>query len=560
MENKNKSVSDILNMILEIPALSKLWVLRNVGFLQMKVTDVEKDAQGNEIFLSGARYELKSREGNTIYIDGNRVKEIPDDFYTITEINPPFGYNSIKEVKNITIKKGESLELPYKYSKKDKDKELTFTYNNVSKKYQGVKVGEYIWMNANLHNDYSNSIALSTTKEKIQKWYSNNIVQGVGDNVDIKSFNQYYGLYYKSGIANNLISQGQISENGIINKAWKLPSSGDILQLIAMCGNATLGEVRQYLSKAVDDTKITGIVGASYWFASITMPYASWLISETDGYSSQNLNKYQLNFMPTGMRATSSGVGYTTGNDGKVIQFPYDFGDFLYLNLAIYLKASDGVFMLDDIPRMSYNKYDYNYYPVRFCRPLTDQELGYKLYINQNMSSLDGVSGEEILLDDIRSGRLDPAKVIVKKLGLSESIPQGYCELPRGYIRGFYVQYVIDRPEGNQKTIASILNIAKKNIYLWKGTGLRSTLTDESSLLTQEEISIYPSPVQNRLYLKSSDKMSYVEMYSINGVLCYKKEIEENYMDIDMSTYPSGFYILKINAGNKLVIRKIQKI
>lgn len=73
---------------------------------------------------------------------------------------------------------------------------------------------------------------------------------------------------------------------------------------------------------------------------------------------------------------------------------------------------------------------------VRWCRPLTDNELGYKLYINSDLTD-------------------------VKKLGLNTPPPSGYIEFPHGYMRGFYVQYILDKP-GSKITVADIVRYARQ--------------------------------------------------------------------------------------------------
>lgn len=66
---------------------------------------------------------------------------------------------------------------------------------------------------------------------------------------------------------------------------------------------------------------------------------------------------------------------------------------------------------------------------------ITDIELGYKLYINKD-------------------------KTDIKKLDIKDSPPEGYTELPRGYTRGFYVQYILNNPN-TKLTVSEIVNYAK---------------------------------------------------------------------------------------------------
>lgn len=73
--------------------------------------------------------------------------------------------------------------------------------------------------------------------------------------------------------------------------------------------------------------------------------------------------------------------------------------------------------------------------PMRWCRRLTDKELGYKLYINQDQTD-------------------------IQKLDLEDTAPYGYSELPNGYLRGFYVQYILDNPQP-QKTISELVRMTE---------------------------------------------------------------------------------------------------
>jgi hypothetical protein len=72
---------------------------------------------------------------------------------------------------------------------------------------------------------------------------------------------------------------------------------------------------------------------------------------------------------------------------------------------------------------------------VRWCRRLSDIELGYKLYINANQTD-------------------------IKKLDLDTPPPSGYKELPHGYVRGFYVQYILNSPKSTV-TVSKIVDYAR---------------------------------------------------------------------------------------------------
>ena len=109
-------------------------------------------------------------------------------------------------------------------------------------------------------------------------------------------------------------------------------------------------------------------------------------------------------------------------------------GDFYGFTQAAMWQTWDGKVSIDDYPHGDIGK-TWHWMPIRWCRKLTDEELGYKLYINQTQTD-------------------------IKKLSLTDSIPEGYQELPNGYIRGFYVQFIMNNPNP-QKTVSDIVAMAK---------------------------------------------------------------------------------------------------
>lgn len=97
-------------------------------------------------------------------------------------------------------------------------------------------------------------------------------------------------------------------------------------------------------------------------------------------------------------------------------------------------------------------------FTVRFCRPLTDQELGYKIFIsiegNSNNISFPSKklerydwtgeplyrSSEEQLIDYLRRGKIKISDIKIKKINNPGAMaPSGYFELPKGLLRGLYV-------------------------------------------------------------------------------------------------------------------------
>lgn len=59
------------------------------------------------------------------------------------------------------------------------------------------------------------------------------------------------------------------------------------------------------------------------------------------------------------------------------------------------------------------------------------------------------------LLQQLRKGVYSIKDFDIVKTGLNEPTPTNSVELPKGYIRGLYVQYILDNP--NPKTVQEIL-------------------------------------------------------------------------------------------------------
>ncbi|MBO4581261.1 MAG: T9SS type A sorting domain-containing protein [Bacteroidales bacterium] len=71
-----------------------------------------------------------------------------------------------------------------------------------------------------------------------------------------------------------------------------------------------------------------------------------------------------------------------------------------------------------------------------------------------------------------------------------------------------------------------------------------------------KNISVYPNPVMNKLYIGGLTAQSKASLYDILGN-CIIAETTDN--NIDMSALPAGIYMLRIAEGNKIITRKVIK-
>lgn len=292
------------------------------------------------------------------------------------------------------------------------------SFANISADYKAVKIGEYLWMNSNINHCPGQSFTKSDIELILTRYRMNPLAL---KNISIEDINKYCGPYYDRNRFEYLEDKSKCviyeGKDKILTNSWSSASTKDFQQLFAMCGNGSEQDVRLSLTVKAGENPIS-ISGLTYWFGP------------------NNTNKYGFNLMPGGARFNGPQVWELKhnheGTDNESINV--STGDFYGFTQAAMWQTWDGKVSIDDYPHGDVGK-TWHWMPIRWCRKLTDEELGYKLYINQTQTD-------------------------IKKLSLTNSIPEGYQELPNGYIRGFYVQFIMNNPNP-QKTVSDIVAMAK---------------------------------------------------------------------------------------------------
>lgn len=323
-----------------------------------------------------------------------------------------------------TLYSGKPIEIPHTVN-------LKYTQDNGTTNYQytGVRVGEYYWVNNNFYHQvpgaWENSYPI--TQARLDKYLPCARLDISQYQINIADFERYYGIYYCRASVDYMSQNGKMFENqNTIASNWELPSAVDFQQLFAMCPFSVStdevlreADVRFALSPKLNDNPLafnisdpTGGPYRTYWFM-----------------TGDNIDIYDFNMMPGGAKLN----GTTNWNNGVDDPHPGVIGDIyhLFYTVGYYTKESN-VYIHDYLDTK--NPYSYHWFNVRWCRKLTDAELGYKLYING-------------------------AQTDIKKLALTEAVPSGYSELAKGYIRGFYVQYILDNPSPVY-TVSDIVRLA----------------------------------------------------------------------------------------------------
>jgi len=392
------------------------------------------------------------------------ITDLPVGKYVVEEISTPEGY-VISQKQIEVVVRNSCVEATFSYinsNNRDLPKTQALQFYNSRGlvflgDYNAVRIGEYYWVDKNFThtlaagNGFENDVPI--TQATLDKYVERVRIDPKYYQIsNIIDFEKYYGRYYSYPSIEYMNQSCFMADaNGNKINGWKLPTPADYRQLFAMSPfdtqhngvHTALNErdVRFALSAKSGDNPLAFDIDQGN-----NSPYKVYWFNP-----SLTTNQYSFNLMPGGARLNGdgpwcNGLGPNGGcyNDGLR-------GDIYHLFYAAYFAVQNsnnlfGVVSLHDNVDTK-EKESYHYMNVRWCRPLTDIELGYKLYINAEQTD-------------------------IKKLDLNTGAPSGYTELPRGYIRGFYVQYILNNPNPNL-TVSDIVNYAKsvEDNYVYENRG-----------------------------------------------------------------------------------------
>ncbi len=71
-----------------------------------------------------------------------------------------------------------------------------------------------------------------------------------------------------------------------------------------------------------------------------------------------------------------------------------------------------------------------------------------------------------------------------------------------------------------------------------------------------DDVVLYPNPTQNELNITSSDKITDISVVNLLGQVMYKNVFDSRRLQLDLSRYPAGVYLVKMN-GN--IVRRVVK-
>lgn len=451
-------------------------------------------------------------------------------------------------------------------------------YDGSWKTYPTINIGEYEVTSKNLLLHYRDkwSVAMwwvtnsQVTINQMNKEYNGK------DNVNLEIFNDINGSYVP---LNNEASSYRNTFK-VYNKSrttylagWDLMSSTDFLQMMGQApvtnGNDTFKNVMDFLGANKSD------VPADYT--------ADWFeYKNTSGFT----------MTPLGRRHSSSeGV-----NGQKWMGYKVESG----FRLKDYPA---GMLLFSRLNGISISGNLYHFCQARYSRPKTDQELGYKMYIDKandavvmlpytQISTLPelprgaerGVAlryanrknfkvlkkWSEIKEEAARIKRIITGDLIEIPIEPVEPVDPTDPVIPINPIEPIDPIEPLDPSEEyceNSEDIVEFTydasgNRIKKEIILTKTRSAEASQPFFDQVDNQKII-IYPNPTRGQLMVEITDQSDILSgtltVLNLKGQIVAKQTINQKQINLNISNEPSGTYILHININGKISTWKIIK-
>ncbi|MGB0931897.1 MAG: Omp28-related outer membrane protein [Chitinophagales bacterium] len=107
--------------------------------------------------------------------------------------------------------------------------------------------------------------------------------------------------------------------------------------------------------------------------------------------------------------------------------------------------------------------------------------------------------------------------------------------------------------------IAFVQNVATKEV-LNSGSPFDVVLTDIEESVLSKNVLLYPNPASDFIHLQRNEQslsIDQVAIYNNSGVLMQSFEGTPVNLEIDVRTYPTGVYFIKLKSGKDTIYRKV---
>jgi hypothetical protein len=77
---------------------------------------------------------------------------------------------------------------------------------------------------------------------------------------------------------------------------------------------------------------------------------------------------------------------------------------------------------------------------------------------------------------------------------------------------------------------------------------------------THFNLAIYPNPCNDLLRIESLEELGMISVYNCFGELMLKKMVGEKQLEIPVSEYPAGVYMIRVDAGGRVISKKVMVV
>jgi photosystem II stability/assembly factor-like uncharacterized protein len=291
-------------------------------------------------------------------------------------------------------------------------------------------------------------------------------------------------------------------------------------------------------------------------------------VNDTVGFVCQNSNGNKEMFKTTNKGGLWS--QYLLNNAG---------GDnFVYESDSIFCVTSGGAFVSDDIGNTWYADYYHNISNRWFSDLYKKQEKmifvgqGFNGSINFGAIVVSNDYGQTFQeIDILGLNRIMDIEMVNDTLGYVVGQPQGQIEAIYKTIDGGYswdpVGYVNDPTHFIR--LHKIKCLDENNCYACGlyGTIMKTTNgggpmlgISEINPVSNDNVTVYPNPSMDYITVISEKFINEVSLYDYKGALVKQQNAKDFQTQIDISVLAKGFYLLKINTNDGIVIKKIEKL
>ena len=72
-------------------------------------------------------------------------------------------------------------------------------------------------------------------------------------------------------------------------------------------------------------------------------------------------------------------------------------------------------------------------------------------------------------------------------------------------------------------------------------------------------VNLFPNPAKNKLTIEASESINMLEIYNVNGALVSKQTNCSDKIEINVSSYAIGTYMIRLTTDNTVEIRRFVK-